>query len=99
MNKIKTNSIIIVLFFFLGLNFAYSDPGSCSALCDQCEAGNGDLCDILYGGDAQTCYTVAPECGGIPINENAYLLVVLGGILIFTFGYIAKNKRLRLPSM
>lgn len=90
MNKIRINSVVIVLFFFLGLNLAYSQSGVC--VCDQCYTGTEPEC----GGfpDAGSCYYNTPVCGGAPINENAYLLIVLGGILVFTIYWLSKNKKL-----
>lgn len=84
MKILSFKSLTIAFVLLLGIMSSLAAPGSCSDLCEQCGTP-GSLCDTdpVYLGDAQLCYTNAPECGGIPVNENSYLLIIVGIVLVF----------------
>lgn len=81
---------ILIAFSIVTLNTIVSFSQANDCICDQCVDGDEPEC---RGFTPDECPSNTPECGGIPINENSYLLMAIGGILVLVSYTVFKRQK------
>lgn len=85
MNKLKL--LIFSILFVVSIHQSFSQSGDCG-ICDACDPD--PLIPCAGYTNQEACYLTAPECGGIPLNDNKVLLV-LGGVVL-AIGYKTRER-------